>query len=153
MDIIVELKPPLILLAFCMKLANMNTLCGSQESGILHLTFLVLWGERRCFLSLGAENVPKLTFCLLTVLKGEVRVRETFRWGSSLWSSRNAHSLIWFFLTEKQIHATLTLQSKVCSKSQRFPPNPTPQRTTTSNLILFSRPRWKFLFRVYRGSV
>ena len=47
-------------------------------------TFFLLGIMRRKkgFLSLGAENAPKLGFCLLTVRKGEVSVREMFTWGS-----------------------------------------------------------------------
>ena len=90
---------------------------------------------RQAFPFLGTANIPKFGFCLLTVVKGDARVREMFNCGCSFRSCRSAHNFKFFFLTEKQIHVILTHWNKMCSESQRFPPNPTPQWTTIKNWL------------------
>lgn len=47
MDMIVELKPPLILLVFYVSLSNLDIFSGFQESGILHFFLLgVMRGKK-----------------------------------------------------------------------------------------------------------
>ena len=63
--------------------------------------------------SLPAIRVVSSAYLRLSGSDEDVRMREMFRWGS-FWSSRNAHSFKFFFLTEKQIHAILTHRNKMC---------------------------------------